>query len=59
MEKKRDATERLERMKVLELEMKLLKAENEMIKDALHVGISRVLAQYGPVVDSIKAELLY
>ena len=35
METRRDAAERLERAKILELILKLLEAENEMIKDAL------------------------
>ena len=35
MESRRDSAERLERAKILELTLKLLEAENEMIKDAL------------------------
>jgi len=57
MQKKRDATERLERMKILELQLKLLKAQDEMIKDALHTNLSRVIAQYGPAIEGIKAEV--
>ncbi|CEM32289.1 unnamed protein product [Vitrella brassicaformis CCMP3155] len=57
MEKRRDVAERLERMKILELELKLMKAENDMIKDALRSALSRVMAQYEPAVTAIK-ELL-
>ncbi|PFH35537.1 putative blood stage antigen 41-3 precursor [Besnoitia besnoiti] len=57
MQKKRDATERLERMKILELQLKLLKAQDEMIKDALHTSVARVLAQYAPAVEAVKAEV--
>ncbi|EPR64842.1 putative blood stage antigen 41-3 precursor [Toxoplasma gondii GT1] len=57
MQKKRDATERLERMKILELQLKLLKAQDEMIKDGLHTSVARVLAQYAPAVEAVKAEI--
>ncbi|KAF8823023.1 putative blood stage antigen 41-3 precursor, partial [Cardiosporidium cionae] len=71
MEKKRDATERLvrskplrieitinqERVKILELQLKLLKAQNEMIRDALHSAISRVIAQYEQAIETIKTEV--
>ncbi|PHJ24892.1 blood stage antigen 41-3 precursor [Cystoisospora suis] len=53
MEKKRNATERLERMKILELQLKLLKAQDEMIKDALHTSVARVLAQYAPAGERV------
>jgi hypothetical protein len=47
MEARRDTAESLLRQRVLELELKLLKAENVMIKDALDGAVGRVLAQYG------------
>ena len=47
METRRDTAENLLRQRILELELKLLKAENVMIKDALNVAVGRVLAQYG------------
>jgi hypothetical protein len=39
METRRDAAERLERAKILELMLKLIEAENEMIKEALEGAI--------------------
>merc|ERR1712166_1494978 len=50
METRRDTSENLLRQRILELELKLLKAENVMIKDALNAAVGRVLAQYGAVV---------
>jgi len=50
MESRRDTAENLVRQRILELELKLLKAENVMIKDALNAAVGRVLAQYGAVV---------
>jgi len=50
METRRDTAENLLRQRILELELKLLKAENVMIKDALNAAVGRVLAQYGGVV---------
>lgn len=58
MQKRRDITEKLERQKILELQMKLLKAQSEMIKDALHFAISKIIAQYSPIVETIKKEAL-
>jgi len=39
MEATRDLSEKFERLKILEFYMNLQKAEDEMIKDALHVGL--------------------
>merc|ERR1719171_178654 len=50
METRRDTAENLLRQRILELELKLLKAENVMIKDALSAAVGRVLATYGAVV---------
>jgi len=50
METRRDTAENLLRQRILELELKLLKAENVMIRDALNAAVGRVLAQYGAVV---------
>lgn len=58
MQKRRDISEQLERQKILELQMKLLKAQSEMIKDALHFSISRIIAQYSPIVETMKLESL-
>eukprot|EP00917_Polyrhabdina_sp_WS-2016_P026397 GHVP01056706.1.p2 GENE.GHVP01056706.1~~GHVP01056706.1.p2 ORF type:complete len:263 (+),score=67.04 GHVP01056706.1:224-1012(+) len=54
MEERRDITERLARSKILELELKLMKAQNEMIKDSLHGAISKVLASLGEASSSLK-----
>ena len=43
MEARRDSAEHLLRQKVLELELKLLEAENELIKDALHRAVGSLL----------------
>jgi len=45
MEQRRDTSERLETARILELELKLLKAENDMIKDALRLSVERILGQ--------------
>lgn len=58
MQKRRDLTERLERQKILHLQMKLLKAQSEMIKDALHFSVSKIIAQYSPIVETMKMEAL-
>lgn len=58
MQKRRDISEQLERQKILELQMKLLKAQSEMIKDALQFSISKVIAQYSPIVETMKLESL-
>lgn len=58
MQKRRDLTERLERQKILDLQMKLLKVQSEMIKDALHFSISKIIAQYSPIVETMKIEAM-
>ena len=45
MEQRRDTSERLEAARILELELKLLKAENDMIKEALRLSVDRILGQ--------------
>ena len=47
METRRDTAEHLLRQKVLELELKLLEAENEFVKDALHQAMGNVLVRLG------------
>jgi hypothetical protein len=47
METRRDTAEHLLRQKVLELELKLLEAENEFVKDALHRAVGSVLVRFG------------
>ncbi|SCP02529.1 41K blood stage antigen precursor 41-3, putative [Plasmodium malariae] len=56
MQRRRDITEKLERQKILDLQMKLLKVQSEIIKDALHFSISKVIAQYSPIVETMKIE---
>lgn len=58
MQKRRDISEKLERQKILDLQMKLLKAQSEMIKDALHFSLSKVIAQYSPIVETMKLEAM-
>lgn len=58
MQKRRNITEKLERQKILDLQMKLLKAQSEMIKDGLHFSISKIIAQYSPIVETMKIEAM-
>ena len=44
MQTRRDTAESLLRQRILGLELKLLKAENVMIKDALNAAVGKVLA---------------
>jgi len=55
MQTRRDTAENLLRQRVLELELKLLKAENSMIKDSLHAAVGRVLSQYAAIVPTAVA----
>ncbi|SBT44345.1 blood-stage antigen 41-3, putative [Plasmodium ovale wallikeri] len=59
MQKRRDISEKLERQKILDLQMKLLKAQSEMIRDALHFSLSKVIAQYSPIVETMKLESMH
>jgi len=43
MEQRRDTSERLGMARTLELELKLLKAENDMIKDSLRLSVERIV----------------
>merc|ERR1712224_140292 len=43
MEKRRDASEGLETARILQLQLKLIKAENEMIKTELQTSIAHLL----------------
>ena len=45
METRRDTAEHLLRQRILELELKLLEAENELVKDALHKAVGSVLVR--------------
>lgn len=51
---RRDLAEKFERLKILEFETNLQKAENEMIQDLLHEELYRIMAKYGPAIEGIK-----
>lgn len=54
MQKRRDISEKLGRQKILDLQIKLLKVQSEMIRDALYFTTSKVIAQYSPIVETLK-----
>lgn len=54
---RRDLAEKFERLKILEFETHLQKAENEMIQDMLHDRIHKIMALYGPAVEGIKEHI--
>jgi hypothetical protein len=54
---RRDLAEKFERLKILEFETHLQKAENEMIQDMLHERIYKIMALYGPAVEGIKEHI--
>ena len=37
--------------------MNLQKSEDEMIKDALHQGISKVIAKFGPAIEGVQENI--
>jgi len=37
--------------------MNLQKAEDEMIKDALHQGVAKILAKYGPAIEGTQENI--
>ena len=57
METRRDLAEKFERLKILEFETHLQKAENEMIQDVLHENLYRIMAKFGPAIEGIKERL--
>ena len=54
---RRDLAEIFERLKILEYETHLQKADNEMIQDMLHDKIYKIMALYGPAVEGIKEHI--
>jgi len=54
MESRRDVTENLERKHILEKELDLAMACNNAAEEGLQAAVSRILAQYGPMVKSIQ-----
>lgn len=57
-QKKRDAIERLERETILKLQQKLMDAQGEMMKDALHEGLAAVLALLGGTSEAVRVRFL-
>lgn len=51
---RRDLAEKFERLKILEFETNLQKAENEMIQDLLHEELYKIMAKFGPAIEGIK-----
>eukprot|EP00919_Chromeraceae_sp_WS-2016_P018209 GHVR01043255.1.p1 GENE.GHVR01043255.1~~GHVR01043255.1.p1 ORF type:complete len:102 (-),score=4.42 GHVR01043255.1:282-587(-) len=58
MERRRDRTETLEQMKILNLHSRLMKNQHNMIKEALHYGLNEVIGKYGSIVSAIKSDLV-
>jgi hypothetical protein len=54
---RRDLAEKFERLKILEYESHLQKAENEMIQDILHENIFRIMAFYGPSIEGMREHI--
>lgn len=54
---RRDLAEKFERLKILEYESHLQKAENEMIQDILHENIYRIMAFYGPSIEGMREHI--
>jgi hypothetical protein len=54
---RRDLAEKFERLKILEFESHLQKAENEMIQDILHENIYRIMAFFGPSIEGMKEHI--
>ncbi len=48
MESRRDTAESLAAARILELELKLLQSENDMIKASLQAAVGRILGQSAP-----------
>lgn len=54
---RRDLAEKYIRLKILEYETRLQKAENEMIQDILHEKLYRIIAKYAPAIEGIKEHI--
>ena len=57
MSARRDLAEKFERLKILEYESHLQKAENEMIQDIMHETIYTIVAKYGPAIEGMKEHI--
>uniref|UniRef100_A0A0G4I9D6 Uncharacterized protein n=1 Tax=Chromera velia CCMP2878 TaxID=1169474 RepID=A0A0G4I9D6_9ALVE len=58
MEVRRMKSENLARMKILQTHSRLMKAQQNMLKEALHYGLNEVMGKYGAIITAIKTELL-
>ena len=54
---RRDLAEKYIRLKILEYETRLQKAENEMIQDVLHETLYRIIAKYAPAIEGVKEHI--
>jgi hypothetical protein len=54
---RRDLAEKFERLKILEYESHLQKAENEMIQDILHDHLYKIMSTYGPSIEGMKEHI--
>lgn len=54
---RRDLAEKFERLKILEFETNLQKAENEMIQDLLHEELYKIMAKYGPAIEGMRQHI--
>ncbi|KAK2197406.1 hypothetical protein BdWA1_000406 [Babesia duncani] len=53
MEKRRDAAEQAQRTEALQMYLKLVKAQHEMIREQLHVTTAKILAEYSALEHNI------
>jgi hypothetical protein len=54
---RRDLAEKFLRLKILELESHLQKAENEMVQDTLHIELRRMMDKYGPAIEGLQEHI--
>ena len=54
---RRDLSEKYIRLKILEYESRLQKAENEMIQDILHETLYKIIAKYAPAIEGIREHI--
>ena len=54
---RRDLSEKYIRLKILEYESRLQKAENEMIQDILHETLYKIIAKYAPAIEGISEHI--
>ena len=54
---RRDLSEKYIRLKILEYESRLQKAENEMIQDILHETLYKIIAKYAPAIEGMREHI--